>query len=140
MSPTTAAILGDAVMVIHFIYIAIVVVGLAIIWVGAACGWRWVRNPWFRVIHSLMIGIVVAESIVGFECPLTTWENDLKQAAGMESNEGGFIATWMHKVIFYEGCTEEDNWKFTVAYIAFGSLVLLSFWLVPLRWRGRASS
>ena len=136
MSPKAAEFLGDLVMVIHFIYIAIVIFGLALILVGAVCRWQWVRNDWFRVVHLTMILVVVAEAMVGFECPLTTWENDLKEAAGLESHEGGFIASWMHEVIFYHA----DPWVFTLAYILFGGLVLLTFCLVPPRRRKKSAS
>ena len=128
----SAQFLGEAVVAIHFVYVGFVVVGLILVLVGAACRWQWVRNIWFRSIHLTMILIVVAEAIIQFQCPLTTWERDLKLAANMKAEEGGFIARWMHDVVIQDGTNwQEDQWKFEIAYICFGGLVLLSFWLVP---------
>ena len=40
------------------------------------------RNFWFRGSHLGAIAVVAAESLVGFVCPLTTWENRLRLLAG----------------------------------------------------------
>jgi hypothetical protein len=69
--------LADVIVTVHFAYVAFVIVGLAFTLIGAALHWTWVRNFWFRIIHLLMIGIVVAEAWLGIVCPLTTWENRL---------------------------------------------------------------
>jgi hypothetical protein len=131
----TAESLGDMVVIIHFVYIFIVVVGLILVLVGAGCNWQWVRNIWFRSIHLTMILIVVVEAILSIECPLTTWERDLKRCAGLKAQEGGFIARWMHNMIICDGVidpeSKDDSRKLEMSYIAFGSLVLASFWLAP---------
>ncbi|MGH8640305.1 MAG: DUF2784 family protein, partial [Burkholderiales bacterium] len=43
--------LADLILIVHFLFVAFVVGGLALIWIGAAAGWEWVRNFWFRVAH-----------------------------------------------------------------------------------------
>jgi hypothetical protein len=70
--------LADLVVALHVAYIAYVVVGQALIVAGLIGRWQWIRNFWFRASHLLMISIVAVESIFAFECPLTTWENELK--------------------------------------------------------------
>ena len=65
---------ADAVVLVHFSYVAFVVVGLAAILLGLVCRWGWVRNFWFRSLHLLAILIVAAEAVCGITCPLTTWE------------------------------------------------------------------
>ena len=45
---TVYRFLADAVLAVHFAYVAFVVLGMAAILLGIALGWRWVRNFWFR--------------------------------------------------------------------------------------------
>ena len=71
--------LADAIVAIHFAYVAFVVVGMAAILLGLVFGWRFVRNFWFRGIHFLMIAVVAAESLADVICPLTTWEYQLRR-------------------------------------------------------------
>ena len=69
------SVLADLVLLFHAAYVGYVVFGLVAIVLGIALGWSWVRNFWFRLTHLGAIGLVVAESIVGVACPLTTLEN-----------------------------------------------------------------
>ena len=50
---------ADAVLLLHVLFVAFVVVGLLLILAGRLLSWDWVRNWWFRVIHLGAIGIVV---------------------------------------------------------------------------------
>ncbi len=115
--------LADVVLVVHFAFVAFVVGGLAAIWLGAAAGWRWVRNRTFRLAHLAAICFVAAEALFGVMCPLTVWEDALRGRA----SEMGFIARWIRGVMFYE----LPLWVFTLAYVAFAAVVVLTFWLVP---------
>lgn len=71
---------ANTIVVIHLGYMAFVVVGLGVILLGMFRGWQWIRNPWFRFIHLAMILIVAFEAVIDFECPLTTWERDMRKA------------------------------------------------------------
>ena len=44
-------ILADIVVVIHFAYVAFVVLGLVAVLMGYVFKWNWVRNRWFRLTH-----------------------------------------------------------------------------------------
>ncbi len=121
---------ADAVVLVHFSYVAFVVVGLAAILMGLVGRWGWVRNVWFRSLHLLAILIVAAEAACGIPCPLTTWEQDLRTLAGDTAYQGGFIADWIHRVLFYEFPT----WVFTLCYVLFGLVVLATFVFAPPRW------
>ena len=73
------------------------------------------------------MGIVAAESLLDYVCPLTTWEFRLRQLAGDGGAPGGsFIQYWIHRIMFYE--VSED--LLTKLYTAFLILVLLSLWLI----------
>ena len=71
-------VLADLVLIIHTSFIAFVVVGLVLIWVGYFRGWEWTRSWWFRGAHLLAIGYVVAQAFMGVTCPLTDLENALR--------------------------------------------------------------
>src|SRR5579871_5299788 len=69
---------ADVIVAVHLAYIAFVVVGQLAIMAGVFLKWGWVRNPIFRCTHLVMICIVALEALVDFECPLTTWENQVR--------------------------------------------------------------
>jgi hypothetical protein len=122
-------ILADLVVAVHFAYVAFVIVGLVLTLGGAVAGWKWVRNFWFRAIHLVMIGIVVGEAWCGTVCPLTTWENKLRELAGQATYSGGFVANLLHDTMFFEA----EPWVFTLCYSLFGLLVLIAFIVAPPR-------
>lgn len=127
-------VLADFILVLHAAFIGFVVVGLLLVWVGRIRGWSFVRNFWFRAAHVAAMVIVAAESLLGIVCPLTRWEDQLRQVAGGQNRyAGSFIQHWLHKLIFFN--VEER--AFTMAYLAFLLAVALSFWLVPPRRPGR---
>ena len=117
------SVLADLVLAIHFAFVAIVVGGLALIWTGAATGWRWTRNRRFRIAHLAAILIVALESLAGATCPLTVWEDTLRGTAGNR----GFISRWLHGLLFYDF----PEWMFTAAYAAFAAAVIATFVILP---------
>ena len=40
--------IADVVLLVHFAIVVFIVGGLAAVWIGAALGWAWIRNPWLR--------------------------------------------------------------------------------------------
>ena len=124
---------ADAILLLHWAFVAFVVVGLLLTLLGGAAGWRWVRSPAFRLIHLACIAFVAAQAWLGRICPLTVWENRLRRAAGEETYPGSFIAHWLDRWLYFDA----PMWVFAVAYSAFAALVLLSFVLVPVRREGK---
>jgi polyferredoxin len=114
---------ADVILLVHFAFVLFVTGGLAAIWAGAALHRRWVRNFTFRSVHLAAICIVAAEAIAGIVCPLTLWEDALRG----RSDELGFVARWVRRFLFYE----LPEWVFTMAYLGFAGVVLLTLWLVP---------
>ncbi len=116
--------MADIVLIIHFLYVLFVVGSLPVIWVGAYLQRRFVRNRWFRFLHLGAILFVVAESLIGVTCPLTVWENQLRQ---IETNSS-FIQHWLHQIIFYN----VPEHFLTIVYILFATLVAATFkWIPP---------
>lgn len=120
-------IAADATVICHMAYALFIVLGQVAILVGIAMKWRWIRNRRFRLIHLAMILIVVAESIVGLTCPLTTLEKWFRGLAGQTSYQGDFIAALIHDFLF----VSFEPWVLTACYIAFASVVVASMWLAP---------
>jgi hypothetical protein len=121
-------IAADLTLVVHALFVAFVIFGLVAILVGKMRTWAWVRNPWFRAAHLLAIGIVVSQAWLGIVCPLTTWENALREKAGETVYSGSFVAHWLEALLYYQA----PPWVFVVAYTVFGGLVLISwFWVRP---------
>jgi hypothetical protein len=125
---------ADVLVTIHAAYVSFIVFGLAAILLGVVFNWGGVRNIWFRSIHLVAIGIVVAESLAGVPCPLTVWERELRFMAGQASYAGDFLGHWAHKLIFYRAAPG----VYTALYVAFGMAVVAAFVLAPPR-RGRRS-
>ena len=115
--------LADIVLLLHAAFVVFVVGALPAAWIGAALGRRWAFNPWFRGAHLAAIGFVVAESLLGYLCPLTAWEDALRGT----SEERGFIARWVHAWLYWD-------WPaavFTAIYVAFAALVAWTWVRLP---------
>src|SRR5712671_1736874 len=121
----TLLVLADFILVIHFLFVLFVVGGLALIWIGAACGWLWVRNYWFRIAHLVAIAYVAGETVLGVLCPLTAWEDALR----VTHDQTSFVARWIRRVLFYNF----PEGVFIVVYLIFALAVALTLWLVPPR-------
>lgn len=130
-------LLADLMVIVHALIVFTNVAALPVIWIGSMRHWKFVRGFAFRVAHLALIGFVAAESVIGMVCPLTTWENALRRAAGSEAHyAGGFIAHWAGRLLFYN-CPAQ---VFTAAYVAFFVIVALTWILVrphPPNWRLR---
>jgi polyferredoxin len=124
-------IMADFLLFAHAFFIAFVVFGLLLIFLGLLLRWSWVRKLWFRLTHLLAIVIVVIQAWLGVICPLTIWENHFRMKAGDAVYSGSFISFWLHKLIFYQA----EAWVFTAIYTAFGSLVLAAWVVCPPRLR-----
>lgn len=118
---------ADFVLLIHFAIVLFVVGGLLLIVFGNLLRWPWVNHWWFRVLHLLAISVVVFESWLGIECPLTTLENWLRLQAGQGVYQGSFIQHWIHGVMFYEA----PGWVFALAYTLFALVVVAAWWRWP---------
>jgi hypothetical protein len=132
---TMYRILADSIVVVHLTYVAFVVLGLAAIVVGACLRWRWVRNFWFRSIHFLMIAVVVGETALDITCPMTTWEDELRAAAGEDVDQSSFVGRVAHRLLFVpEDEATISETTLAVAYFAFGTAVLATLVCIPPRW------
>ena len=128
-SSVTYRVLADLVLLLHTSFVVFVIAGLVLVLLGGVRGWHWVRNPWFRVMHLLAIGIVVLQAWLGVLCPLTTLEMSLRARAGDAVYPGSFIAHWLEALLYYQA----PAWVFTACYTVFGFLMVASWYAVRPR-------
>ncbi len=136
-SSTLFLLAADAMLLLHVLFVVFVVGTLMLILIGKARKWFWVRNPWFRVAHLVVIGVVVAQSWFGIICPLTTFEMSLRAQAGAAQYKGSFIAHWLDTILYYQA----PPWVFALCYTVFGALVIGSWvWVRPRSFTKQAES
>jgi len=114
---------ADALLVVHFLIAAFIAGGLPLVWIGAARGWRWVRNPWFRYLHLGAIVFVAAEALLGTACPLTVWEDLLRGGLRPAS----FVGRWVYWLLYYRA----PDWLFAMIYLAWATASAATLWAVP---------
>jgi Protein of Unknown function (DUF2784) len=125
-------LMADLLTTLHALFVLFVLTGLALVLIGWGLRWAWVRNVWFRAIHLLAIVFVATQAWLGQTCPLTLWENQLRQRAGQTPYEGTFIGYWANRLLYYEA----EPWVFTLAYTLFALAVLAAFIFCPPGRRG----
>ena len=117
---------ADAVAALHGVIVFSVVAGQALILAGWWREWSWVRARVFRFTHLAIMAVVAVQAWLGLDCSLTVLEAKLRG----ESMQGpGFIATWVHRLIFFQA----PAWVFTLVYSVFLVVVVWSFIACPPR-------
>lgn len=111
--------LSDAVVFIHLAFILFVVVGGFLAW-----RWRWV--VWAH-IPAVVWGVAII--VIGFDCPLTPLEKELRERGGEASYEGGFIDRYVEGVIYPE--------EYTPHLRALAALLIVAAYARLLRGRKR---
>ena len=137
MSPAGSNSVGyllaaDALLALHVLIVAFILVGLMFIVAGGLLGWHWIRNRVFRYAHLAAILVVVLQAWLGRICPLTTWEMALRAKAGDTTYSGAFVAHWLGELLYYDLPPS----VFMVAYTIFGALVVGAW----LKWPPRRLS
>jgi hypothetical protein len=123
-------IAADLVLAVHLGFIVFVILG----------GLLLLRFPKIMYLHipAAVWGAFV--EISGRICPLTTWENDLRQSAGESGYAESFVEHYLVPIIYPAGLTRDV--QLTLAgIVVFANLVIYG-WLL-YRWnrsRARESS
>jgi hypothetical protein len=101
-------LLADAVVALHFAFVAFVVAGgLLVI--------RWPRLAWVHVPAAVWGAVI---EFAGWICPLTPLENHFRRLAGHAGYEGGFVDRYVVAALYPQGLTRSHQ-------IALGVLVLV---------------
>ena len=138
-------VLADGVVFAHVLYVGYVVLGQLAVVLAAAGGWAWGRNRWFRLTHLTAIGVVALEAVMGWQCPLTTWEQHLRTLAGQPVDAGAtFVGRLLHQLLFIDRYFTDGRPPegfFTTLYLAAFVVVLQGLVMYPPRlWRKRGAA
>jgi hypothetical protein len=83
-------LVADVVVVVHALFILFVVAGGLL-----AMRWRW---PLF--VHLPVVAYGVLIEVIGFTCPLTPLEKELRRQAGSAGYDGGFVEHYLVPVVY----------------------------------------
>jgi hypothetical protein len=128
--------MADIIAIIHLGYVIFVILGFVFIVAGIMFKWRWIQNPWFRVLHLAAIIAVAMEAIVGVNCPLTVLEFRLRHPTGPFQEKTSFIGSLIGSILFYDA----PGWLFTAVYCGFAVAVLITFIMAPPARKDRSHS
>ncbi len=96
----TFRIAADAMMTAHLLYIVFVLVGGFV-----AIRWRWIL--W---LHMPAAAWAIYVQFFGQICPLTIWEQRLRDLAGQAGYAGGFIDYYLMPIIYPANLTMGVHW------------------------------
>ena len=108
-------IAADGLVLFHLLYILFVLFGGLLV-----LKWRpliWVHLP------AAVWGVLV--EALHLTCPLTQWENLMRQAAGQTGYGGGFIEHYVWLVIYPAGLTPAIQWVLGSVVLAINVVVYL---------------
>lgn len=106
-------IAADLLVVLHFAFIVFVVL-------GGLLAFKWRRMVFLHL--SAVIWAVLLE-LNSWTCPLTPWEQQLRQMAGESGYAGSFIAHYLMPVLYPAGLDEPTQHMLAVAVILINLLV-----------------
>ena len=132
----SSELLRTAAAAVFWLHVGVIlfnVAGLAIIPVGAWCGWRFVRIFWLRALHLALLGIVALQAAVGKICFLTLWQGALLRQSGEAAPDLPIVQGWVTRLVFWP----LPLWVFVLLYLAvFGYALALWRWVTPRRGKG----
>ncbi len=87
--------LADLVVVLHFLFVLFVIFGGLLV----------LRWPKVAYLHLPVAAYGALIELVGWVCPLTPLEKRLRESAGLEAYEGGFVEHYILPVLYPSGLT-----------------------------------
>jgi uncharacterized membrane protein YhhN len=100
--------MADLVVLLHFAFVIFVVFGGLLV----------LRWPKVAYVHLPVAVYGVLIEFIGWVCPLTPLEKRLRESAGQEGYEGGFVEHYILPVLYPSGLTRGVQ-------VALGALVIL---------------
>ena len=110
--------LADIVVAIHLAFIAFVVLGGLL-----AFRWRWV--PWLQLPLASWGAIV---ELRGWICPLTPFENWLRQHAGEAGYSGGFVEHYLIPIVYPTWLTPRTQVSMAVIVCVANAVIYSLIW------------
>ena len=85
--------LADLVVVVHLAYLVFLPAGAVLV----------ARRPRLTPLHLAAVAVAITSVTVGFDCPLTTWEQTLRRRGGQHPYPGGFVNHYLTGTGFPHG-------------------------------------
>ena len=114
-------LLADAVLVLHALFIAFAVFGGLFTYRKG----QW-KKPWLT-IHLTCAAWAATVVIMGWTCPLTPLEQQLRSVAGQQGYSSSFIEHYLLAVIYPDGLTRGVQIALGVGVVVFNALVYWGF-------------
>jgi hypothetical protein len=108
-------LLADIVLAVHLLYLGFVALGGALV----------ARFPRLVWLHLACVAVALVSITVGFDCPLTTWEQSLRRTAGQRPYRDGFVAHYLTGRVYPHGYDWAVQTLFGICIV--GSYALISY-------------
>lgn len=109
---------ADVVLVVHFAFVAFVVL-------GGLLALRWRRVAWVHIPVALYGALI---EFAGFVCPLTPLEVWLRRQGGEAGYAGGFVEQYVTAALYPTGLTREIQVALGVGVLAINAAVYFIWW------------
>ena len=114
-------LLADALVIVHFAFIAFVVAG----------GFLALRHRAWAAVHLPAAAWGAWTEFTGTICPLTPWENALRARAGDAGYRGGFVEHYLIPLIYPAALDASTQFVLGSVVIGLNAVVYAFVW-----WRG----
>ncbi|CAN5143079.1 DUF2784 domain-containing protein [soil metagenome] len=111
-------LLADAVVLLHFVFVAFVVAGGFLVL-------RWPRVAWGHLPAAAWGALI---EFGGWICPLTPLEVRLREAGGGEGYAGGFVEQYLLPVLYPGALTRSVQVALGIAVVVVNVAVYLLVW------------
>ena len=117
---------ADLVLLVHLLFIGFAIVGgIAVL--------RW---HWLALVHLPAALWATVVELMGWVCPLTPLENELRRAAGTSGYSGGFVVHYVLPVLCPANLDRPTHLLFGFALLTFNVVVYV---MLLRRWRSLRS-
>jgi hypothetical protein len=114
----TARLSADALVALHFAFIAFVVAG----------GILAFKHRGWALVHLPAVAWAAWTEFTATVCPLTPWENALRAEAGDAGYKGGFVEHYIVPLIYPEGLTPDAQVGLGIGIVAVNAVIYAFAW------------
>ena len=111
-------LLADAVVIFHLAFVLFVALGGLLVL-------RWPRLAWLHLPAAIWGSWI---EISGWICPLTPFENWLREHGGAVAYTGSFVDRYVIPVVYPQSLTRQVQWLLAALVIGVNAIVYLFVW------------
>lgn len=122
--------MATLILIAHSLWAGFIVITVPCILFGARLDWAWVFNPTVRMLHLFAVGLVFAETVFRFPCPLTWLETRVRaRRGGVGYSQNGCVMDWFTRITGHRLPASAFNVFYIVLFIGAGFLFV---WIPPV--------